>query len=77
MALADMLPTLDDGALVNLRANAVRILAGPQDKRYSEAETLLPRIEAEIATRADAKPKVAAKPKVVRAKKPQPDADES
>lgn len=67
MALADMLPTLDDGALANLRDNATRILAGPQDQRHSQAEALLPRIEAEIAIRADAKPKV----KVVRATKRQ------
>ncbi len=57
MALADRLSTLDSASLVNLRDNAARLLAGPQDARHGEAAALLPLIEAEMASRVVVKPK--------------------
>jgi hypothetical protein len=55
MALADRLSTLDDKALANLRANAVRLQSADGAKR-EEAAVLLPLIEAEIADRESRKP---------------------
>ena len=55
MPLADMLPTLDDAALLNLRTNAVR-LAADAGARHEAAATLLPLIEAELAGREARKP---------------------
>ncbi len=56
MALADNLPTYDDTALRTLKDNAARLAAGPESPRQREATTLLPLIEAELATRVEAKP---------------------
>lgn len=55
MALADMIPTLDDKALANLRANAQRLEAagGRQQQQAMEA---LPLIDAELAARLARKP---------------------
>jgi hypothetical protein len=55
MALADRLPTLDDAALANLRANAVR-LQSVEGAKGEAAAVLLPLIEAEIADRESRKP---------------------
>ena len=55
MALADMLPTLDDAALANLWANATRLETGAGAKQ-KEAALLLPLIEAELADREARKP---------------------
>lgn len=64
MALADMLPTLDDSALANLRNNAARLAADAEGVKREAAAVLLPLIEAEIATRiANKPPKVAPKRK--------------
>ena len=60
MALADMLPTFDDAALLSLRANAVR-LSAEAGAKHDAASALLPLIDAEIAERDAKKP-----PKVVR-----------
>ena len=61
MALADMLPTLDDASLVNLKNNATRLAAEATGARHDQAADLLPLIEAELAERAAKKP-----PKVTR-----------
>jgi hypothetical protein len=66
MALADMIPTLDDKALANLRVNAQRLEAagGRQQQQAMEA---LPLIDAELAVRLARKPpKKAAKPRAPR-----------
>ena len=55
MPLADLLPTLDDAALTNLRINAVRLETGI-GPRQKEAALLLPLIEAELAEREARKP---------------------
>ena len=46
----------DDRALLNLRSNAVRLAGEPGGARNEEAATLLPLIEAEVASREAAKP---------------------
>ena len=56
MTVADMLPTLDETSLLNLRTNAVRLAAGPDSARHKQAAVLLPLIEAEITARAASKP---------------------
>lgn len=57
MSIADMIPTLDDSALANLRANALRLEAGGKGPRQQEAAELLPLIDAELTHRQAAKPK--------------------
>ena len=69
MALADMIPTLDDKALANLRDNAMRLesAGGRQQQQAIEA---LPLIQAELAARLARKPpKKTAKPRVTKAAK--------
>ena len=61
MALADMLPTFDDAALLNLQSNAVRLAADTDGARHEDAAALLPLIEAELSTREATRP-----PKAVR-----------
>jgi hypothetical protein len=61
MAIADMLPTMDDKALDSLKANALRLQDEPEGARQKQAEMLLPLIEAELAEREARKP-----PKPVR-----------
>ena len=51
-----MLPGFDNAALLNLRSNAVRLAGDPGGARNEEAATLLPLIEAEVASREVAKP---------------------
>ncbi len=67
MALADMIPTMEDKALANLRQNAVRLEADGKGPRQQEAADLLPLIDAELAERELRKPKKA--PPKPRAKK--------
>ena len=68
MAIADMLPTMDDKALDSLKANALRLQDEPEGARQKQAEMLLPLIEAELAEREARKPP---KPvRVVRKKAP-------
>lgn len=55
MVTADQLPTLDDTALANLRANAARLQSGGGARREAAA-ALLPLIEAEITERRSRKP---------------------
>jgi hypothetical protein len=57
MAIADRIPTLDDAALANLRDNAARLGASGAGQQQKQAMTLLPLIEAELASRKAAKPK--------------------
>jgi hypothetical protein len=51
MAIAEMMSTLDDEALLTLRSNAVRLSDGPPGPRQKEALLLLPLIEVELAGR--------------------------
>ncbi len=71
MSIADLIPKMDDKALVSLRANAERIGAGAEGPRQKEAEALIPMIDAEVALRKAAKPKAApvARKKAVSKKK--------
>lgn len=57
MAVADMIPSLDDKALANLRENAARLETTGTDKQQKQAAQLLPLIDAELASRKAAKPK--------------------
>jgi len=57
MAIADMIPTLDDAALANLRDNAARLGVSGAAQQQKQAAILLPLIEAELANRKAAKPK--------------------
>jgi hypothetical protein len=73
MAIADMIPTLNDASLANLRTNASKLEATGNGPRQREAALLLPLIDAELATRLANKPKAvraAAKPKAVGVAKP-------
>ena len=78
MALADMIPTLDDAALASLRVNAQRLEATAGGRQQMQAAEALPLIEAELAARLARKPakkKAAAKPrapKVAKAAKAAP-----
>ncbi len=51
MSITDMIPNLDDAALLNLRVNATRLEATGVGARQQEAAMLLPLIDAELATR--------------------------
>ena len=66
MAIADMLPTMDDAALANLRINASRLQADADGARQEQAALLLPLIDAELAERDARKPPKPAR--AVRAK---------
>ena len=68
MAVADMLPTMDDKALETLRSNALRLQDEPEGARQKQAAMLLPLIEAELADREARKPPKP--PRVVRKKAP-------
>ncbi len=60
MAMADLIPTLDDEGLANLRANAQRLEASGIARQQAQASALLPLIDAELAERLlRAPPKVA------------------
>ncbi len=73
MAIADMIPTLNDASLASLRVNATKLEASGNGPRQREAALLLPLIDAELATRLANKPKAvraAPKPKLASAAKP-------
>lgn len=63
MAIADMIPTMDDEALVSLRANAQRLSLGEPGPKTAEAGALLPLLDTELAAREALKP-----PKVTKAR---------
>ncbi len=69
MAIADMIPGMDDSELANLRQNAQRLTASAVARQQEQAVALLPLIDAELAQRAAAKPaSKAAAPKSRKAK---------
>jgi hypothetical protein len=68
MAIADMIPTLDDDALASLRANAERLSAGAPGPKTDEAAALLPLVETELAAREALKPPKAVKARISRSK---------
>jgi hypothetical protein len=51
MAMAEMIPSLDDKELANLHANALRLAESGQPKQQAQAAELLPLIDAELAQR--------------------------
>ena len=63
MSIADLIPQMDDKALISLRVNALRIGAGAEGPRQKEAEELIPMIDAEVALRKAAKPKATPAPR--------------
>ena len=66
MAIEDLIPSMDDAGLANLRDNARRLKASNDGRQQEQASLLLPLIEAELAKRLAAKPpKKTAKKKVV------------
>lgn len=67
MAVADMLPTMDDAALASLMTNARRLETGAEGPRRDQAAQLVPLIEAELAEREARKP-----PKVTPVRKRKP-----
>ena len=66
MALADLIPTMDDAQLKTLREHAVRIQDGEDPTRQNAAAEILPVIDAELADRAAKNPKPAPKPRAKR-----------
>jgi hypothetical protein len=70
MTMAARLPTMPDADLASLRANAIRLFESGSAKQKTQAEELLPLVEAEVQARIAAKPpkKSAAKPRVSKAK---------
>jgi hypothetical protein len=56
MTISEMIPSLDDAALANLRSNATRLEATGAGQKRQEAADLLPLIDAELAERASRKP---------------------
>lgn len=67
MSMADLIPTLDDEGLANLRANAQRLENSEIARQAEQAAALLPLIDAELAERLSrVPPKAPPKP---RAKK--------
>ena len=79
MSIADLIPQMDDKALISLRVNALRIGAGAEGPRQKEAEELIPMIDAEVALRKAAKPKATPAPrkKAVSKKKVAVEAEET
>jgi len=73
MSMAARLPTMADADLASLRANAQRLFESGSAKQRTQAEELLPLVEAEVQARIAAKPpkktpvKRVAKPKVAKA----------
>jgi nucleoid-associated protein YgaU len=56
MAIADMIPDLNDQELANLRANACRLELAGTPRQKAQAAELTPLIEAELAVRIARKP---------------------
>ena len=82
MAMADLIPTLDDEGLANLRANAQRLETSSVARQAEQASALLPLIDAELAERLTrippkAPPKARAKKTVVLVEDADEDDDES
>ena len=67
MALADLIPTMDDTQLKTLRANAVRLQTEGDTAKQAAATEILPVIDNEMAERAAKNPKPAPKPRARRA----------
>lgn len=67
MSMADLIPTLDDEGLANLRANAQRLENSDVARQAEQASALLPLIDAELAERLARLPPKA--PSKARAKK--------
>ena len=55
MSVIEMIPTMADDALSNLRANAARLERAGSSAQRAQAAQLLPVIEAELASRRQAK----------------------
>ena len=51
MAMADLIPGMDDKALANLHSNALRLQESGAPKQQAQAAELLPLIDAELADR--------------------------
>ncbi|MES2834446.1 MAG: hypothetical protein V4707_07060 [Pseudomonadota bacterium] len=62
--LAEMLPTMTDGDLTSLRANAQRLSASNSAVQAATAAEVMPLIDAELAHRAANKPVAVKKPRV-------------
>jgi hypothetical protein len=79
LSIADLIPQMDDKALISLRVNALRLGAGSESPRQKEAESLIPLIDAEVALRKAAKPKATPAPrkKAVSKKKAVVEKDEA
>jgi hypothetical protein len=60
MAIADLIPSMDDLSLATLRSNASRIEGGVKGAKQEAAANLLPLIDAEMADRESKKPPKAA-----------------
>jgi hypothetical protein len=68
MDLATKLPTMDDGALATLHANAERLMQTGTSAQQSAAAALMPSIKIELAARSAAKRSMAkSKPQTKRA----------
>ena len=66
MKIADKIPAFDDESLATLRKNAARLTAEGDGPRRTEAEFILPLIDAEVTKRLEKLPKpnrVARKPR--------------
>lgn len=57
MNIVDRIPTFDDASLATLRANASRMAEGGNGPRKTEAELILPLIDAEVAKRLEKSPR--------------------
>lgn len=55
MDLVEKIPGMSDDALQTLASNARRLVTGGTPAQQSDARSLLPAIDAELATRRDAK----------------------
>jgi hypothetical protein len=55
MDLAEKIPGMSDDALQNLASNARRLVTGGTAAQQNDARSLMPAIDAELATRRDAK----------------------
>ena len=69
MAMAEMIPSLDDKQLQTLHANALRLEGSGAPAQQKAAAEMLPLITAELEAREARKPKPAAKVRKPRAKK--------
>lgn len=68
MSMADLIPTLDDEGLANLRANAQRLESSDVARQAEQASALLPLIDAELAERLSrVPPKAPPKPRAKKA----------